>query len=163
MRFKQTKKYDTQERAVRLTGRCLYSIAIDIKEGLSTASPPFTPLPPAFSITAPQLDSVSHLIPVRRRRERALQKDETVKAALKAVSDNSFAAATSMSDVDTAQKTRREQDKTLRGFFASAREKHDKHHVELRTARAHQVLASEERKFLRDFGRAHRKLTVVSK
>jgi hypothetical protein len=141
-------------------GMCLYCIAIDMKDE-SVDMPPFTPLPPAFSITAPQLDSTTHTISVRRKRERKLAKDESVKTALKAVSEQSFATATSMSDVDKAQEVRRKHGQTLREFYASAQQQHDSHHQELRTARAYQVFASNERKFLQNYGRAHRKLMVA--
>ncbi|KAK3805564.1 MAG: hypothetical protein J3Q66DRAFT_360284 [Benniella sp.] len=51
--------------------------------------PPYTLLPPAFSITAPQLDSTTHTISMRWKRECKLAKDDSVKSALKTVSEQS--------------------------------------------------------------------------
>ncbi|KAG0007072.1 hypothetical protein BGZ65_009844 [Modicella reniformis] len=67
------------------------------------AEPTYSPLPPAFSITAPQLDSTSHTNQMRRRREKKLRQNEPVKAALQAVSRKSFQAAASMTEIDEVQ------------------------------------------------------------
>lgn len=56
-------------------------------------------LPPAFSITASQLDCTSHALEVRKKREKK-RVDKPYKDALGVVSGNSFTSALSMDNVD---------------------------------------------------------------
>ncbi|KAF9919554.1 hypothetical protein BGZ65_012037, partial [Modicella reniformis] len=119
-------------------------------------------LPPTFSITAPQLESTSHAFKMRRRRERRLRKNEPVKAALQALSSESFGTATSMKDVDDVQAIRREHGPTVQSFENSRWRQHDAHHQELRTTQACTKFASDERRFLQNYGRQHCKLSASS-
>jgi len=137
-----------------------YWALIDHNEDASDlpADPTYSPLPPSFSITAPQLDSTTHSGKMREKRERKLRNDESVKAALQAVSGEPVRIASSMSEVDKAQETARVHRPTLRAFETSASRQHDQHHQELRTGRAYQKFAAAERKFVQDYGRTHRKL-----
>ncbi|KAI8360535.1 hypothetical protein B0O80DRAFT_398351, partial [Mortierella sp. GBAus27b] len=117
--------------------------------------PVYSPLPPSFSITAQQVDSTTHTVKVRRKRQRKLRNNDSVKSALQAVSTNSLKVVSSMSELDEAQETRRKHRPTIRAFETQPSLQHDRHHQELRTKRAIQKFASAERRFLQDYGRTH--------
>lgn len=150
---------------MRLTGICALvpsSIGEDDDNADVPDEPTYSPLPPAFSITAEQLDSTTHTVKMRRKREKKHRNNKPVKEAQQAVATTgSLKTASSMSELDKAQETRRKHRKTIREFEASHPRQHDKHHQELRTKRAYQTFASAERKFVQNYGRTHRKLMMT--
>ncbi|KAG0242621.1 hypothetical protein BGX31_000077 [Mortierella sp. GBA43] len=124
----------TMSRAVPLTMDVVrahqnrYSILSS--EDDDTADVPEEPvysLPPSFSITAQQVDSKTHTIKVRRKRERKLRNNDSVKSALQAVSTNSLKVASPMSELDEAQETRRSHRPTIRAFETQPSLQHDRH------------------------------------
>ncbi|KAG0195676.1 hypothetical protein BGX31_005970, partial [Mortierella sp. GBA43] len=78
-----------------------YWILQELNEDAEPPNEPYNPIPPVFSITAPQLDNASHAFKMRRKRERRL--DVPFKEALRSVSASSFASAGTMEEIDEVQ------------------------------------------------------------
>lgn len=118
-------------------------------------------LPKSFKMTAPQVNEISHTRKRMRRRENRLKNKGNidVKAALIGISEQEHVLKTAqnMEEIDSVHRYHLSERDKLRAFEFSRNSLKDRHNQHLRTERAWAILASEERKHVKDHLRSSRK------
>ncbi|KAF9942051.1 hypothetical protein BGZ70_006187, partial [Mortierella alpina] len=101
------------------------------------------------------IDDVSHTRKIAKRRERWLEANEPVKAALEELSqtENAFQNARFQQEVDDAHQVRSRHRALLRGFENSRKRLKDLHNQRLRTKRTWSKVAAAERRYVQDHAR----------
>jgi hypothetical protein len=108
-------------------------------------------LPKANTITATQVNVVSHTRRNMKIRERDLRKEENqpVRNALASVAEAGFMmTSTSIKAIDAAQAVRRSAREALQSFEQSVQQVRRRHTQQLRTKQAWQKLCAAERRYI---------------
>ncbi|KAF9093787.1 hypothetical protein BGX27_001569, partial [Mortierella sp. AM989] len=111
-------------------------------------------LPDSYKVTAPQINEISHSRKIGKKRERRLRLDSNkdIRDALKDISSNPLASATSLGDIDKAHEKRRDVHEVLREFEHTASRRKDLHDLNLRTSRTYAKLGAVERRYVQQQG-----------
>ncbi|KAG9071055.1 hypothetical protein KI688_008598 [Linnemannia hyalina] len=106
-------------------------------------------------ITAKQVKEVGGVGRATRTRERLLRQPENqrISELHKEIGENSVLKAQTISEVDSAQVTRRSATQPLRNFEGSKSLVKQTHHKDLQLQRAWQTIAADERRKMQDFSR----------
>ncbi|KAG9321049.1 hypothetical protein KVV02_000379 [Mortierella alpina] len=110
-------------------------------------------LPPAFTITARQIDSISHSHRNAKAREKLLKGDgcKLVRDALASIPTiGSLDRARTTNDLDQAMKASRAARDTLQAFETTKARNKQLHTQSLRTQRAYTTLCANERKYVQE-------------
>ena len=114
-------------------------------------------MPKSHKTTAQYIDSVSHTRKLMKNREKDLKRpsNANVANAYKNISqkDASLCNAPSLRHVDVAFKKQRENCITLRRFENSNKRQKARHNQQLRSKRAWEVAAAQERRYVQQVGR----------
>ena len=111
-------------------------------------------VPQSHTITAKNVNEISHMNKVAERRQTRL-KDQTIKSAMEAISDpsKSLKRAVTMVEVEEAHQIRSKHRATLQEFESTNARLKDLQTQRLRTTQAWKKLGSAERHYVQEAGR----------
>ncbi|KAF9953804.1 hypothetical protein BGZ70_000114 [Mortierella alpina] len=109
-------------------------------------------LPPPFTITARQIDSMSHLHRNSKTRQKRLQKNASVRDALSSISttEASLTRARTTTDLDRSNNGRRAVRSTLQAFKATRTRNKELRTQSIRTQRAYATICADERRYVQE-------------